>query len=50
MNYHLRLMGEPPVPPADADFAFKIDFKKGAGNPRRVFDAASALIDAFEFT
>jgi hypothetical protein len=40
-------MEEPPVPP-DADFSFKIEFKKGAGNPRRIFDAASSLIDAFE--
>jgi len=45
---HVRVMGEPPVPPPDADFAFEIDFEKGAGNPRRVFDAASLLIDAFE--
>lgn len=30
------------------DFSFVIDFKKGEGNPRRVFDAASALIDAFQ--
>jgi hypothetical protein len=30
------------------DFSFKIDFKKGSGNPRRIFDAASALIDAFQ--
>jgi hypothetical protein len=49
MNYHLRIAGEAPMPPADADFAFKIDFQKGSGNPRRVFDAASELIDAFEF-
>ena len=48
MNYHLRLMGEPPMPPPDADFAFEIDFKKGEGDPRRIFDAASTLIDAFE--
>jgi hypothetical protein len=48
MNYHLRITEERPMPPADADFAFTIDFKKGTGNPRRVFDAASALIDAFE--
>ena len=48
MNYHLRLMGEPPMPPADADFAITVDFKKGTGNPRRVFDAISDLIDAFE--
>ena len=36
------------MPPPDADLAFKIDFKKGEGNPRRVFDAASELIAAFE--
>ena len=36
MNYHLRLSGEMPMPPKGFDFAFKIDFKKGAGNPRRV--------------
>ena len=37
-----------PMPPADADFSFEIDFKKGIGRPRRVFDAASELIEAFE--
>lgn len=31
-----------------ADFSFRISFKKGQGNPRRVFDAASELIDGFE--
>ena len=36
------------MPPADADFSFKIDFEKGAGDPRRVFDAASRLIDGLE--
>ena len=36
------------MPPPDADFAFKIDFAKGEGDPRRVFDAASSLIDGFE--
>jgi hypothetical protein len=40
--------GGPPMPPADADFAFTIDFEKGAGDPRRIFDAASMLLDAFE--
>ena len=48
MNYHLRMTGEQPMPPTDADLAFTIDFKKGEGNPRRVFDAASDLIEAFE--
>lgn len=37
-----------PMPPANADFAFIIDFKRGEGDPRRIFDAASALIDGFE--
>jgi hypothetical protein len=45
---HVGLLGEPPMPPADADFAFVIDFKKGEGDPRRVFEAATLLIDGFE--
>ena len=45
---HVILSGEPPMPPADADFAFTIKFEKGSGSPRRVFDAASLLIDGFE--
>jgi hypothetical protein len=44
----IRLLGEPPMPPADADFSFRIIFEKGAGDPRRIFDAASELIDGFE--
>ena len=40
--------GESPMPPPDADFAFTIDFEKGAGDPRRVFEAAGTLVDAFE--
>jgi hypothetical protein len=48
MTLYVRLSGEPPMPPVDADFAFKIDFTKGEGDPRRVFDAASLLIDVFE--
>jgi hypothetical protein len=45
---HVRLLGEPPMPPPDADFAFRIDFAKGQGDPRRVFEAASLLINGFE--
>src|SRR6266540_7419849 len=46
---HVRIFGgAPPMPPADADFSFTIDFAKGQGDPRRVFDAASELIDGFE--
>ena len=36
------------MPPPDADFAFTINFEKGSGDPRRIFDAASLLIDGFE--
>jgi hypothetical protein len=45
---YLRLSGEPPMPPPDADFSFRIVFEKGSRNPRRIFDAASELIDGFE--
>jgi hypothetical protein len=31
-----------------ADFSFRISFKKGGSNPRRIFDAASELIGGFE--
>jgi hypothetical protein len=31
----------------DADFSFRIVFEKGQGDPRRIFDAASQLIDGF---
>jgi hypothetical protein len=34
--------------PANADFAFTITFERGLGDPRRVFEAASALIAGFE--
>ena len=36
------------MPPSDADFSFRIVFAKGLGDPRRIFDAASELIDGFE--
>jgi hypothetical protein len=45
---YVRLLGEPPMPPADADFSFRIVFEKSGGDPRRIFDAASELIDGFE--
>jgi len=45
---HIKLSGEPPMPPPDADFCITIDFRKGEGNPRRVFDAASMIIAGFE--
>jgi hypothetical protein len=36
------------MPRPTADFSFRIVFKKGQGDPRRIFDAASELIDGFE--
>lgn len=36
------------MPPANADFSFTIKFARGQGDPRRVFEAASSLIDGFE--
>lgn len=36
------------MPPPNADFSFRIVFQKGHGNPRRIFDAASELIEGFE--
>src|SRR5438552_17609473 len=41
MALYLRVSGEPLMPPPDADFS-------GQGDPRRIFDAASELIDGFE--
>jgi hypothetical protein len=35
------------MPPPAADFSFRIFFEKGQGDPRRIFDAASELIDGF---
>lgn len=43
----MRVTGYPPMPPPNADFSFRISFKKGQGNPRRIFDAAGDLIDGF---
>jgi hypothetical protein len=48
MALYLRVSGERPMPPTDADFSFRIVFEKGQGDPRRIFDAASELIDGFE--
>jgi hypothetical protein len=45
---YVRLLGEPPMPPPDADFSFTVDFVKGQGDPRRVFDAASLFIEGLE--
>lgn len=33
---------------SENEFSFTIDFAKGVGDPRRVFDSASSLVDGFE--
>lgn len=38
----------PPAPPQDADFAIYIDFKKGVGDPQRVFKVAEGIISSFQ--
>jgi hypothetical protein len=38
----------PPAPPTDAVFALVIDFERGTPNPQRVFQAADAMITAFQ--
>jgi hypothetical protein len=48
MTIHVRFSGGMPMPPEDADFSFTIDFEKGAGDPRRIFDSARSLIEGFE--
>ncbi|MBN9601916.1 MAG: hypothetical protein J0G33_03185 [Afipia felis] len=35
-------------PGMEEEFSFTIDFEKGKGDPRRIFNAGSLLIDAFE--
>ncbi len=37
-----------PHPPEEADFAIDIDFKRGEGNPQRVFRAADKMIQALQ--
>lgn len=47
-NGSLHLSTEKPDPPAGADFALYIDFKKDSPNPQRVFRAADAMIGALQ--
>lgn len=47
MTVAIQILEGMPMPP-EADFSFKIDFAKGKGDPRRVFDAASRFIDGLE--
>lgn len=35
------------MPQPNADFSFRISFKKGQANPKRIFNSASELIDGF---
>jgi len=37
-----------PMPPEEVDFSITIDFEKGTSNPKRIFDAASAIIEGLE--
>jgi hypothetical protein len=39
---------ERPDPPTQADFVLTIGFRKGEGSPQRIFQAADALIRAFQ--
>jgi hypothetical protein len=48
MSVTISLTDSPPMPPEDADLVFEIDFRRGEGDPRRIFDAASELIAAFQ--
>ena len=48
MSSVVHLSSEPPPTPAEADFAIYIDFARGEGNPSRVFQAADAMIRAFQ--
>lgn len=44
----IHLSEAAPDAPASADFALIIEFKKGAGSPQRVFQAADAMIRALQ--
>jgi hypothetical protein len=47
-NGSLHVSSKAPPPPENADFALYINFKKGEGNPARVFQAADAMIRALQ--
>ena len=44
----LHVTTRKPSPPQDADFALFIDFKKGKGDPQRVFKTADQMIQALQ--
>jgi hypothetical protein len=44
----IHLTTRRPSPPGDASFLIQIDFQKGTDNPQRVFQAADAMIRAFQ--
>lgn len=44
----VRVSTRRPGPPSDAAFALQIDFQRGSDNPQRVFQAADAMIRAFQ--
>jgi len=47
-NNTLRITTKRPLPPDEADFAIFIEFKKGEGDPLRVFRAADQTIKALQ--
>lgn len=44
----IGLTSRRPRPPERADFAIRIDFKRGEGNPYRIFQAADSMIRALQ--
>ena len=46
-NGEVHVTTRKPSPPPDADFAIFVDFKKGEGDPHRVFKVADGLISSF---
>ncbi len=48
MNGELHVTTRKPSPPPDADFALFIDFKKGEGDPLRVFKTADQMVRALQ--
>jgi hypothetical protein len=47
-NGIVHVASAPPMTPGTADFAIYIDFKKGEGNPSRVFQTANAIIHTLQ--
>lgn len=48
MVNEIHISSNSPSPPPDAEFAIQIGFKKGEGNPQRVFKVAAGIISSFQ--